>query len=364
MVGTIVLRTAFLFLMGLVAFGCADRTTAPVVPSGLSNETTQQLFVVTNRGRNQEGFFDDTRQNILTYLETTISLPPDREAGDAPHYTRNPDPQKNFAIARQDVLPTEADFANAVRRQLAKRPAQNKEVTVFVHGYHNAYTDSLFRLAQLREDLDVRGVSVSFSWPSAGKILAYNYDRESVLYSRDSLERLIRALPATNPKNLSLVAHSKGSLLLMEALRQIEIKTPGWVSRNVGTVVLIAPDMPVDLFRGIIERINPLPDEFVLFSTQKDKALNISSFINRSDGRLGSIENAQGLSDLPILILDVTNFSLSSNNNHMLLGDSADLIALLREAEKVDAMLDIDTLFGPRSVALDKVSETQPASAN
>ena len=108
---------------------------------------------------------------------------------------------------------------------------------------------SLVAIDSQETDFRLPGIGVHFSWPSAAHPLGYTYDRDSVLYARDGLEQLLRQVSAAGPDRIILVGHSLGSMLVMETLRQMEIRSPAWAQRNLGGVVLVSPDLDVDVFR-------------------------------------------------------------------------------------------------------------------
>ena len=98
---------------------------------------------------------------------------------------------------------------------------------VFVHGFNERYDDTVYGFAQILHNSGALGevAPVLFTWPSKGNIFAYGYDRESSNYSRDSLEALLRYL-VKDPKvkKISILAHSMGNWLTLEALRQMAIR--------------------------------------------------------------------------------------------------------------------------------------------
>ena len=64
-----------------------------------------------------------------------------------------------------------------------------------------------------------------FTWPSKGNVFAYGYDRESANYSRDLLEALLRYLIKDQKvKKITILAHSMGNWVTLEALRQMAIR--------------------------------------------------------------------------------------------------------------------------------------------
>ena len=312
---------------------CADRTIAPIVP--IQPDTTQRshtLLVATNRDRNELGYFEDSRSVETTYLKTVVGIPPSHEPGDAPKYSDNPNPKKHFTIAAQEELSDKSKFLRELRAQLNALPPERREVTLFVHGYFNAYADSVFRGAQIFSDFENPGVGVVFSWPSAGRPTGYTYDRESVLFARDSLEEVLRTLSQAGARNVLIMAHSMGGLLTIETLRQIELTNPNWSQRNISGVVLISPDIAVDLFEEQLERFDGLPDPFVVFTSKSDRVLRLSSAINEGSDRLGLGNSSTKLSEYPIVFVDVTDFNEGAGSSHFVVAESPALIAMVSGA--------------------------------
>ena len=134
-----------------------------------------------------------------------------------------------------------------------------------------------------------------FTWPSRGelKLRAYTYDRESANYSRDAFEELLATLTANpNVKEINIVAHSMGNWVTLEALRGISIRS-GKIGGKIRNVLLVAPDVDVDVFRTQIQRMGSPKPRFALFVSQDDKALALSQTIWGGVPRLGEINPAQ-----------------------------------------------------------------------
>ena len=115
-----------------------------------------------------------------------------------------------------------------------------------------------------------------FTWPSKGNLFAYGYDRESSNYSRDSLEALLRFM-AKDPQveEISILAHSMGNWVTLEALRQMAIRD-GRVAPKIKIVLLAAPDVDVDVAREQIAAMGPDRPKFTLFLSEDDRALAAS----------------------------------------------------------------------------------------
>ena len=136
-------------------------------------------------------------------------------------------------------------------------------------------------------DADV--APILFTWPSAGNVFAYEYDRDSANYSRDDLEKLLRYLQ-NDPevKTISILAHSMGNWVTLEALRQMAIRD-GRVAPKVKLVMLADADVDVDIAREQIATLGPEHPHIVLFVHENDRALAASKDIWDAP-RLGAID--------------------------------------------------------------------------
>lgn len=329
-------RTCLLFLCFALA-ACTSRTQAPYVAMDSETGPQVQVLTVSTRANNDAGNMSGRRANAPRYLNSTVSIPPNHKPGDIELRYNRPDPNKHFVIAKETELDGEAALAKSLRAALAAKPAKDREITLFIHGYNSSYTDGLFRVAQLKNDLQVPGVMMHFSWPSTANPLGYSHDRDSVLYARDALEDLLKLIRKTTDAPVLLVAHSMGSFLAMETLRQIEIGTPGWSKSALSGVVLIAPDISVDVFLKQSERFKALPDPFAIFTSSKDPALRLSAALNGVTERLGNLQDAQAVAELPVTILDVTSFSKRGVDRHFVAGTSPALISLLGKSQDLES---------------------------
>ena len=81
-----------------------------------------------------------------------------------------------------------------------------------------------------------------------------------------------------------------GSALTMETLRQMALRGSSRALSRIKGVVLISPDLDVDLFRSIALDIGTLPQPFVIFGSSKDRILNLSATISGAPERLGNLD--------------------------------------------------------------------------
>src|SRR5690606_30137597 len=125
----------------------------------------------------------------------------------------------------------------------------HRRVLVFVHGYNTRFEEAVYRFAQIVHDSRAPALPVLFTWPSRGRLLEYAYDRESANYSRDALEAILQTMAKDKAVGeISILAHSMGNWVTLEALRQMSIRN-GALSPKIKSVMLAAPDVDVDVFR-------------------------------------------------------------------------------------------------------------------
>ncbi|PCH69976.1 MAG: hypothetical protein COC12_08870 [Rhodobacteraceae bacterium] len=334
----------FGLLLGIMFLSaCADRSYTPVMPEALNVGTPVTIFAGTTRAQNPDGSFGFDRSEKLRLLELTVSIPPSHQPGDLNYAYANPKPEMEFTLAGQVELANPA-FQSRVRQEMAKKSGRETEVTVYIHGYNATQAETAFRAAQLANDVKLPGAQVIYSWPSKGKSLGYAYDFDSALFARDGLEELLFLLKATGVRRIILVAHSMGGLVMMETLRQIERSRPGWVGANIGGVVMISPDLDIELFRTQMKSLSHIPQPFVVFVSRQDSILNLSSRLRgRGEGqRLGNIENNDQIADLPVNVIDTTAFAKDAASTHFIVGSSPALIAMFGDVQALQDTFDLD----------------------
>jgi esterase/lipase superfamily enzyme len=320
----------------LLVLGCTDRSFTPITPEALEIGTSKTIFAATNRSRLEDGTFGPERSDDYSLLELTVSIPPNHTPGTLEFGYAEPDPYTQFTMAARHKFEKSSDFDARLQEELRRFPSNERDVIVFVHGFNSTQAETVFRAAQLTYDLETPGATVIYSWPSLGSPLGYAYDADSVLFARDGLENLLRHLKKAGANRIVLVAHSMGSLLAMETLRQIEIKSPNWSDQSLGGVVLMSPDLDIDVFRSQMRRFEKVPEPFLVLVSSKDKILNISRRIRgtHSRERLGSLSSLDLVSDLPIDIIDTTQFSGNAESGHFVAATSPALLSLFNSARE------------------------------
>ncbi|QRF66288.1 alpha/beta hydrolase [Ponticoccus alexandrii] len=317
-------RLALFLCCLMVLPGCAARGVMSVVPQEAGSAgVVQPVFVASNRhaAANTPNAlemlfgqdFGDSRNFRMHYARVGVSIPPTHAEGriewpgSAP-----PNPAQHFVTVEQTLYDDAPSFLAALK---AAEPPGATEVVVFVHGFNVNNAEAVYRLAQIAHDFEARVPVVTYSWPSAGSPRGYVYDRDSVIFSRDGLEALLRMLTEDNRRVL-LMAHSMGSQLVMETLRQISISGHRAPLERISGVALISPDIDEDVFVQQAHRIRPFPQPFALMVSRQDRALNLSSLLTGTPSRLGSIDNPARLRGLPVQVIDLSGYRGWDRSGH------------------------------------------------
>ena len=110
----------------------------------------------------------------------------------------------------------------------------------------------------------------------AAGLLNYSYDKESANFSRGDLADVLRtAADSPAVAEVTVLAHSMGAWLAMEALRQVALEDNSDLAK-INNIVLASPDIDVDVFRRQLDDIGAERPLITVFTSSRDRALGIS----------------------------------------------------------------------------------------
>jgi esterase/lipase superfamily enzyme len=172
-------------------------------------------------------------------------------------------------------------FFSETSATLMELPKKERMALVFVHGYNTPFVDALGMAAQLSIDLKIPGLTILFSWPSAGSYGRYAADEASVAASELELARLISRLhEQQGVDRIVLISHSMGSRAVLRAFREVTALHKVPRLSKVQHVIFAAPDEDITVFRRHASAIAERAGRTTLYSSQKDRALLISQEIH------------------------------------------------------------------------------------
>ncbi len=326
-------------LLAGVVSGCAGRPQGVlgVYTGAVPVEPSVKMLVATTRsdkGVRAGEVFGGERGRGLSFADIHISIPPDgsRAVGDVQWPSSLPgNPQKDFITTHAERLDQKQALAKFYAR-LKSTP--HRHVLLFVHGYNTRFEEAVYRFAQIVHDSKTPALPLLFTWPSRGQLLAYTYDRESANYSRDALEAVLQHM-AKDPavSEISILAHSMGNWVTLEALRQMAIRDKR-IAPKIKNVMLAAPDVDVDVFRRQIAAIGEQRPPFTLFVSQDDKALAISQRVWGNEARVGSVDpTVEPYRSLfarsRVSVIDLTKRQSSDSANHAKFATSPQVVRMI-----------------------------------
>jgi esterase/lipase superfamily enzyme len=213
---------------------------------------------------------------------------------------------------------------------LIGQATSGRNVLIYVHGFNQTFEAAALDAARVSDSIRFVGETMVFSWPSRGKLFDYGYDRESAMWSRDALDQVIEGLMASPTiGRVNIVAHSIGTMLTMEALRQLYAKRGDAAADRIGAVVFASPDIDMDVFTSSVERIGPLAGKITVITATNDRALAVSRWMNGGTTRVGAAEKTQ-LEKLGLRVIDAS--AQWGIINHDLFLSNAGIRKVIREA--------------------------------
>lgn len=277
-------------LAGCVSVGVPDvSSVGDMFSSGPAPQPNQIAIFVASVRNGENGAANEMSHNGTHYSLQTISIPPHHKIGQIERPTfGKPDPMHDFVVASRRDL-NEQSFRNGIATHISGRIGSNRDVLLYVHGFNTSYNEARFRLAQIVQDGRFGGVPVLFTWPSSDSLLGYEAARETAAASRDGLANVLRDLSELpDVGRIHILAHSLGTWLTMEALRERAIAGSPDLHGKLGLVMLAAPDIDLSVFREQLSHVDPRHISVLVSS--KDKALSLSSWLAGDRPRLGALD--------------------------------------------------------------------------
>lgn len=248
----------------------------------------------------------------------------DRNNNGATFWTSDADPATLRNIGSW-IKASASDFRKALIAACAQFPdlppdqqEDEKHVTLCVHGYNNAFADSVDLYLNLCNGLysgnDSLGICILFTWPSKGEVYGYLPDRAEARACADDLGDVLNGLydmlgrnqivAASNPAlackaKISIIAHSMGNYLTQMALFHVWKRNNSPLALSlVNQLLMVAADVDNDIFDsgeqvgdGDGEGIANLSYRVTAFYSGRDPVLGLSAgmkhFGKRRLGRSG-----------------------------------------------------------------------------
>jgi esterase/lipase superfamily enzyme len=316
-----------MFLSGCAASALTDVSFFGGQPGAAPHQLL--VFVVSTRKSDAGAGANQMRADGADYSLQILSVPPHHKAGqiERPMFGVA-DPAKHFVeVSRREL--DEQSFRNELATNISGRIGSNRDVLLYVHGFNTSYDDARFRLAQIVADGRFGGIPVLFTWPSSDNLLDYEAARESATASRDALANLLEDLSEVpDIGKIHILAHSMGTWLSMEALRQRAIAGSPDLNGKLGMVMLAAPDIDLSVFREQLRLLNP--SHVSVLISASDKALSLSETLAGDRPRVGALDPRKPRDRAALARLGVKVYDLSGESTgiigHDTYADAPDVV--------------------------------------
>ncbi|WP_455474783.1 alpha/beta hydrolase [Bartonella sp. B30(2025)] len=276
------------------------------------------------------------RSNKVHYNRVDVGIPQQHKEGFVETNAYRPTHDKYFAAVALQKYDGKEQFKQELNAALAKKPAGKREIFLFIHGYNNNFADGTFRAAQFTYDYSLDVVTVHYSWPSAGSIPLYIYDRDSANFARDGLIELLTLISKTNAEKVSVIAHSMGNFVTMEAFRTLALQGKYEPIRHMISFLMAAPDIDIDVFERQLNDIKKMPRPTAILVSRADKALAVSGRLTGGHPRVGDGSDIDMLRKNGVAVFDLSNID---GGTHNVFASSPTLMTLSRDGSLASAIM-------------------------
>jgi esterase/lipase superfamily enzyme len=292
--------------------GCASMgaTGARYDAAALSTEPT--LLIATTRrpvnGGRTKPWFGSERATRMTVARAKL-VPPD---------------ESRFSLAAAGLGDWRLDRIEPVSGEVSDllTAGGGGDVLVYVHGFKQTFETAALDAAHLADGIKFRGQTLVFSWPSKAGLFDYAYDRESAMWSRDEFERVLQSAVTTpGVGRVHIVAHSMGTMLALETLRQLYARNGDAITDKIGAVVFASPDIDMDVFSSAVVRIGPLGRKITVVAATNDRALALSGRLAGGMTRVGAAEKA-AIERLGVRVIDASEAGWGIINHDLFLSNA------------------------------------------
>jgi esterase/lipase superfamily enzyme len=310
-------------LAGTLALGgCAGLAASGTRFDASALAANPTLLVATTRKRVNGGrtkpWFGAERASAMTVARAKLKPPSDNR----------------FSLAAVGLDGWRLDEVEPVSGEVGDLLAQTgggQDVLIYVHGFKQTFETATLDAVQLSDAIRFRGQTMVFSWPSRTGLFDYAYDRDSAMWSRDDLERvLLSILGAPGSGRIHIVAHSMGTMLVLESLRQLYARYADAAAQRIGAVVFAAPDIDMDVFSSAINRIGPIARKITVVAATNDRALALSGRLAGGMTRVGAAEKA-AIEQLGVRVIDASQAGWGIINHDLFLSN-ADVQRVIRRS--------------------------------
>ncbi|CAK9879324.1 unnamed protein product [Sphagnum jensenii] len=244
-----------------------------------------------------------------------------------------------------------------------------QEVLLYIHGYNVTHEDAIMRAAQLKYDLDFKGLVMVYSWPSKGTLWDYRHDEEMIEKSAEYLPGFIETILTEVHDNtkVHILAYNMGNRALIRAFcksakgkgqqqNMFEVDVKG----TLKNVIFLAPDAKKTEFEKMDLDQKPSTCVFTIYSSATDLNLLLSKTFHEETQLVNTpnrVEEYARQHRMPIDVIDITEADINMSLHHSYLHFHHDFTAL----EDIIHLLGLQSPVGtPRNFHLKQKNSEKP----
>jgi len=174
--------------------------------------------------------------------------------------------------------------------KLAMKSANSTNVLVFVHGAIVDFEGAIAQAAVIALNANFPGPTVAYCWPTRGTGRAYGSDLDLAPIEAEHFALWLSSLASQfADATIHVVAHSLGSLVAMLGIKNAPL------TGLIGEFALASPDLDLRVYAEIAPAVCAKVKRRTVYTSAKDKALQISALPRNWTARVGaSAEAAAG----------------------------------------------------------------------
>jgi esterase/lipase superfamily enzyme len=283
---------------------CPDSTPSAGGGTLLRKPTT--LYFATNRVRLTDGSFG-SQVSSLTYGVVTVMFTQPFAMG----LYEQMESSLEWSVQSTRILPPD-QWATEIAMRFQHGQGWEKSVIVYLHGFANGFQAAVCRAAEMQYRVRYPGTMVLFSWPATDMppksqlLTAYQHDDSAAAASVGSLEQVLTLMQQKQvpPDETTLVAHSMGSRLLVEAMQR-------GASGPYKALAFLAPGVSVTDFMLAAPILKNKAKRTSVYVNRKDQALFASALVHTSP-RMGRSTKSSPLFES----IDITDATATQKGLH------------------------------------------------
>jgi esterase/lipase superfamily enzyme len=382
---------------GMLLFGCAQQELMPTpnlylqskdnpfgaVPQSLQNNRVEVIYA-TDRAPTQDKkgglHYGYERSKSLAFGVCSVEIGRNLSWDDLVRESRTRSRSKSLPLTMREIqelgrFPAVPDLAAFDRNTFAENPevivkraaterqaitllsdrlsrTPRREAYIYIHGFSNTFEDAAFVMAGLWHFMGRTGVPIIYTWPAGspeGALGGYTHDTESGQFTGYHLRQFLKAIASCpDIEKIHLIAHSRGTDVLMTALRELnlEYRGAGKQTRSelkLGNLILAAADLDFEVTsqRITAELLPLIPERMTVYVSATDRAVGIANLLFGSKRRIGQLrwtdltpeqrKALEAISQMQIIDARVNTGFLGHSYFHESPAVSSDLILLLRD---------------------------------